>query len=462
MRLSRRRVLRGVGGAMMALPLLESTQRAASAAPGDDTFAIFFREANGVACAQSTKYGDEPERFWPTQTGVLSAATVNGRALDELTSYLNKLLVVRVDTSNYRLGCGHARGAVQALTGTNATIPDSGSTALANGESIDHRIGRALNPGARDSLFLYAGRNPGFLGGSCISYRGPAQRRAPFTNPFLAFRFVTGGGGNAAKDKSLNDLVRDSLRVALADSALSTADRQKLDLHFSSVRDLEINLACTLEEDQARIIETGSGVFESDAGEDRMRIAELHMDVAVLAVACGQNRSVAIQVGSGNDGNTRFLDPVTGQRMENFHFVSHRIYSDGSSGDPMPNADLLHHYIDRYFAKSFKHLLDRLSAYSMPAGGTLLDAGISIWMNDLGSGPGHSSDNVPWIIAGSAGGMLKQGQYIIPAPGPSPVTHPRLLSTLGAAVGVRNAAGAPLDDFGDPTLPKGHLTELWA
>lgn len=470
--ITRRRMLRGVGGVAVALPFLEGWE-VADAAATDPGFAFFFRQPDGVAAetlpAQETCStlgafpspigGMEPERFWPRQAGPLSVESVQGRALDELTQYLEKLLVVRVNTSDYQVGEPHSRATLQCLTGTGPVKLGEGSSSLANGESIDHRIGRELNPGGRDSLFLYTGRIPGYLGGPCISYRSPGVRRAALNSPFAAYQFITGGSAANARTHSLNDLVRKQLVELLGNPILSADDKQKLDLHFSSIRDLEVNLSCMLKDDQARMLDAGTSLISSDNGEDRIRVTQLHMDVAVLAIACGQTRSVALQFGSGNDGNTRFVDPETGVRMENYHFISHRLSSDGFEGALIPGSDVLHHKIDRYFGKMFKYLLDRLAAYSMPGGGTLLDAGITAWFNELGTGPTHSPKNVPWVIAGSAGGRLKQGLYAIPG-GPDEVNHPRLLSTLGAVLGVKNAGGQPLDDFGDPSLPKGQLNEL--
>jgi hypothetical protein len=56
---------------------------------------------------------------------------------------------------------------------------------------------------------------------------------------------------------------------------------------------------------------------------------------------------------------------------------------------------------------------------------------------------------------------LKQGLYVEIA-GSNSANHNRLLNTLGSAVGLRNAGGGLLDDFGDGSLPKGVLSELLA
>ena len=63
-RINRRMVLRGACGVAFALPLLESfaPKRArAQSAVEDDTFAIFFRQANGCAQGGTTgELGPEP------------------------------------------------------------------------------------------------------------------------------------------------------------------------------------------------------------------------------------------------------------------------------------------------------------------------------------------------------------------------------------------------------------------
>jgi hypothetical protein len=184
------------------------------------------------------------------------------------------------------------------------------------------------------------------------------------------------------------------------------------------------------------------------------------MDIAALAVACGHTRSVTIQVGNGNDGDTRYRDPETGALMEgNFHYVSHRRLSHDATGAVIPGSDLLHHKIDLQFARTFRYLLERLSQYQFPEG-SLLDAGMAVWVNDLGNGPAHSNLNCPCIIAGSAGGFLKQGQFIRISGGtPGVRNHARLLNTLGSAAGLRTNAEL-IEDFGDPSLDRTPLAEL--
>lgn len=473
MKLSRRLVLKGVGGAVLGLPLLEGLlpRTAHAADSGALPYAIFFRQANGVAAAQTTELGSEPERFWPRALGALTAESMAGRAVGVLTDHRARLLLVRnVNMRDYNYGDGHARGALQGLTARGPVVAGVGGSSEAAGESLDHRIGRVLNPQQRDSLFFYAGRRGGWLGGPCISYRSSGVRRAALHDPWTAYQTMIGGPGGLTpeareqllvRQRSVNDLVKAQLQQLQQRPELSASDRQRLDLHLSNVRDLEVALSCRMRADQELVFQQQAPGYDSTVGDEVLSTAKLHMDIAVLAVACGTTRSATIQVGNGNDGDTRYRNPATGQLMENFHYVSHRRQSHDASGTIISGADLLHHEVDLQFANAFKYLLDRLAAYQMPDGKRLIEHGVSVWYNDLGNGPAHSARSVPFVLAGSCNGFLKQGLAIEASGGTNP-NHNRLLNTIGSAVGLRNAAGGNLDDFGDPALPRGVLSELIA
>jgi hypothetical protein len=465
-------VLKGMGGVALSLPFLESLvlKRALGQTAEAEPFVIFLRQANGVnqEWNNSGEYGYEPERFFPRNTGALTGDNVEGRAVDELGPHLSRTLVLgNVNYEYFDYGDGHAQGAFQGLTARGPVVDGAGGNAEASGESLDHRIGRELNPGGRDSLFLYAGRNAGWLGGACISYREANVRRSPLHSPWNAYQHMVGGAGGlspeaaariAQRRESVNDLVRVQLERIRGHRRIGANDRRRLDLHMQAIRDLEVALSCRMTEDQERMLQDESPGFDSTNGDDVIATVQLHAQVAALAVGCGFTRSVAIQVGNGNDGDTRFRDPASGTLMENYHYISHRRMSHDSSGDIIPGSDMLHHQVDRHFARMFRYLLDRLASFETDAG-NLLDEGLAVWYNDNANGPPHAVRNVPWVLTGSAGGYFRQGEYIR-LPGNNSNNHARLLNTLGTAVGVRNGSGGPMNDFGDPGLPKDILTEL--
>ena len=473
MKLPRREVLKGIGGACLALPLLEGVwgKSARGQAPTNEPYVIFFRQGNGVAAEQRTsELGNEPERFWPREPGALTAESVAGRALEELTPHLGKLLVIgNVNMHDFPYGDGHARGALQALTAQGPVVPNAAGDSEASGESLDHRIGRELNPNGRDSLFLYAGQTGGWLGGPCISYRASGVRRSASFRPWDAYQLVIGGGGGLSADakqallrrrESLNDLVSDQLKSLLSQSRLSSNDRRRLELHLDSVRDVERHVVCGLDPASETSLEQEGRAMADGDGDAVLRIAQLQMEVAVLAVACGANRSVTLQVGNGNDGDTRYRRLDSGEMMENFHYVSHRRLSHGVDGAIITGSDVLHHEVDRQFARTFRYLLDRLAEYQFDSG-SLLDQGMAVWYNDLGNGPAHARTNCPFIVAGSAGGQLRQGTYLqLDGNDRKVENHARLLNTLGGAVGLRAPSGEWISDFGDPSLDRTPLSEL--
>ena len=154
------------------------------------------------------------------------------------------------------------------------------------------------------------------------------------------------------------------------------------DADLGRLRELEVALACRLQQDQLQQLEMGSSVFDSVIHEDIIATAHLHTRMTALAIACGHTRSVCIQVGDGNSGTLRFRNHDSGELMDNYHIISHRVTSDATVGNAIAGSDVLHYYIDRYHARMFRDLLDALSAYSVPGGSSLLNQGVAIWLND--------------------------------------------------------------------------------
>jgi hypothetical protein len=457
----RRKFLLGALGATVALPFLETfAPKRAQAGEGDaETFAIFCRQANGVQ--QET--GDEPERFWPSfGTGTITKEQLlgdNGRALSELGDFADRLLILRgINFAFPGNGCGHSGGGNQCMTAAKVSGMPSGNESLAMGESIDNRIQRELGKEGVEPLTLYAGPKYGYLD-EVMSYRNAMDLRAAENNPYNVYTDLFGLSDVdpealeilRKRRMSVNDLVREQMTSLLARKDLSKADRDRLDLHFSSIRDLEVGIVCGLSDGEVATLEAISG--GASQNDNFETVCKLHMDILSLAVACNVVRAATLQFGSGNSG-IEFT--IGGVKQKSFHKISHRIDSDGSEGPPIPNADLLHHEIDRIHARLFKYLLQKLDSVEL-ATGTLLDAGVCVWLNDLGE-KYHSYQSVPYILAGGCKGALKVGQYV----DFGDVDNNRLLSTIGAAVGCKNAAGEPLDDFGDPGLTKGTLGEILA
>ncbi|MBL9105437.1 MAG: DUF1552 domain-containing protein [Myxococcales bacterium] len=459
---TRRLFLTGIGGVAVGLPFLEGLQPRTLRAdpPARPRYAVFVRQANG--CQQAE--GMEPEGFWPHELGAVTNETLTGvdadRAVSELAEFADKLLLVRGTRFGFPgNGCGHSGGGNQVLTAAKVSDVPSGNESLAMGESVDNRIARELNgPANPEPLTVYAGPMGGYIN-EVLSYRGPLDLRAADRNPWSVYTKMVGitqlpaelAAQIKARRTSVNDLLREQMTSLMGKPALSTADRARLQLHFDAIRDIEVELACTLPpDDEIAAMEAQQGYNGQD---DLMQvICRMQMNLIALAFACDYTRAATLQIGDGNDGSEWMIDGV---KFPRYHQISHRIYSDGSEGDPIPDAVDKHHRIDREHGKLFLHLLQRLNMYSTDAG-TLLDDSVAVWCNDLGTGVGHSYNNIPWVCAGSAGGFLKTGLYV-DAGG---VTHNKFHNTILSAVGLTNAEGNLVDDFGDPSLEPGVIDAM--
>jgi hypothetical protein len=454
--IQRRHFLRGLGGAVIALPFLETFAPKRALAAGAPPYAIFMRQANGVA--QKT---DEPEMFWPKAHGALTKADLaaqTDRAVSVLSDYAEKLLVVSgVNFAFPDNGCGHSGGGNQCLTAAKVSDTPSGAGSLAMGESIDNRIARELQPAGVEPLTLYAGKMAGYID-EVLSYRGPKMLRAAERDPFVAYTKLFGAANMdaavlerlKAARSSVNDLVRGDMKALMSRTDLSKSDRDRLDLHFQSIRDLEVTMACKLPD--MRLAEMEAIQPKVGSSDNVETVTRMQMDIIALAVSCGVVRAATIQVGDGNDSTEYTID---GQKQYSYHWISHRVQSNGSDGTPITNGAALHHEIDKIHARMFKHLLDRLSSYTIGAG-TLLDSGVAVWTNDLAD-KYHSYSNVPYVLAGSANGFLKTGQFI----DAGDVTNNKMWNVVGSAVGCRNN-GKYMDDFGDDSLQPGFIEAMMA
>lgn len=472
-RLSRRFFLRGLGGLTIGLPFLETlaprNAHAQTASPR--RFVVFF-ECNGV----------NMEKFFPvTPYGALTAGSFTGTSLAPVASYANKLLIPRgihkvpkgFNFDNQTpVGCDHQNGMGGKLTAQQL----AGTDHYAAGQSVDQFIATKLNPAGRRSLTLKVGDRGGGVT-SVISYTGAEQPVQGENNPWVAFQdFMQAPmtGMSAAQKAyerriSVLDMVKTDMD-ALKSKRLSQSDRDKLDLHYTSIREVEMamqqtGLACTLPDaTRTELMGLNASTVGSDA--NYKQVGRLQMDVLALALACDHTRAATLQWSNGAGGPTFKWDGM--DHPYHHHAISHNATTDAGNNTGIGGADYkqLLFEIDSWYMTQFKYLLDKLNAYTEAGGATVLDNSAVLYANELSDGLEHNFMDMPFVIAGSAGGYLKQGQYLkvtrqqntkqsVDAP------HNKLLTTLINAVGVRNADGSLVNNFG-AFGEAGEFTELKA
>lgn len=441
---NRRFVLRGLGGVVVGLPMLDIFQprgaRAQDAAR--PIYSALMLQQNGAVQGNG-----EPDMFWPKAMGAIDRATLASRdasqTISELADYADKIACVQ--GMDFRYSNNHDGGPIAASCAS--PIRGSGTKQLPVSESVDVFIANALTPGV-EPLTLYAGRK-GTFRDDAFSFNEGGVLRVGDNNPWNVYQRLIGLEGNdpetvnkiAQRRLSVNDLIRSDLQALLSRSDLSKEDRDRLDLHFTSVREMEVNSTAVVgPELDAAELESVNGRATDNANMEK--VVRLQLDLIAFAFASNRVRTASLQVGGCND-HTRYM--VNGVEAPPFHYVSHRVMSDGGSGQSIAGAVEIHHGIDRIHARFFKHFLDRMSAYTLPGGGTLLDSSINLWVNSVSNGPPHSGRDVPHVFAGGANGFLRMGQNIKI----DGYTN-QALNTIASACGVRKSNGDLVDDFGDP------------
>jgi hypothetical protein len=444
---NRRAFLRGAGTVAIGLPFLEGlAERSAWAQTSPPVFTMYIVGSCGVVA----------KNFFPDATGALTTAGLAGmttKAVSALSAHAPNLTFIK--NINWvqggPRGCGHAEGLVQSLTG--AAPGSTGNQAYASGPSADMVISKAVNPAGVDPICLYAAPKPAYVADR-ISFRaaGAGQVRSGDQNPYILYQKLMGlttttpGGGTmtdpvaaelAATQKSINDIVRADLNSLMGNSALSSDDKQRLKLHFDSIRDLEVKLGnmglmCTQTGLDTTKLDSYKSNFRFDNNGMIETITLLHMQLVALAFACNYNRVATLQWGDGTDG-TRYNVTSNAGLGWTFHQLSHRIQDDAAVGNNA-TAEKAHAEVDVVRMQTLAKGLDAFAARG------LQNNAMVVFTTHVSDGPSHSGNNVPHIMWGNGGGYLKTGQYI----DPGKVTNNKFHNTIITAA-IRDKSTTPVN-----------------
>ena len=472
--MKRRTFLRGAGGVAVALPLLESLHwrrfmSTARAAGDPQKRLLVFFSCNGANL----------ETFYPTSGyGPLTAASLpDSCALSPLQAHAHRLLIPRgiymaprgFGFDDYaKAGDDHAKGMGHKLTGQ----PLLDGTLYAAGPSADQVAAQKINPGGKQALTTMVGyRANNQLG--YVSFSGSDSPVTGENNPWLIYQDLMGIGDLseeakmkiATRRQSVLDLVEEDFSQL---GSLGKEDALKVEMHLDSIRDLELDMVgaglieCALDPARAAEIEALNPDTIATDGEFK-RIGQMQMDILAMAIACGATNVGSIQWGSGAGGPIFTWDGMN--HAYNHHKLSHGNTKDDNSGDEVAGYLELLTQIDRWYAEQYRYLLDKLAAYT-EGDSTVLDNSAVVWCNELADGKGHTFYDLPWVIAGSAAGYLRQGEYVkMWESDPNDFNtspHNRLLITLLNAVGVTADGGGPVTEFGHAQLAKGEFMQLRA
>lgn len=399
--MNRRFFLKSAAGAVLATPLLTSLRSEVSAAePIPPRRSVIFHSPSGVIT----------NRWFPkTENGPLDADALNGTSLEVLTPFANKLLIPRglrgtIQRLDWPFGRQFHEQAMGSKLTCAATEPED--PYYATSHSLDWEIARQVNPGAADPLVL----GPDYRGGMYVlSYSAPLTPAPSTPTPRVVYERLSGllvnGAGEAGyrqrRGESILDAVRDDLQ-SYQRLNMSRSDRERVSTWLDLLRETETGMnACDPKNaDLGEWNDDETYAHWYTAGSDRM------MNVMALTMLCDTNRSFVMNFPTATVFN---FDGLAHTRDNDA--LNHRGGSSFLGGTCLPDVNDLIAEVDTWFARKFAKLVHLFS--SIPEGDvSLLDNTAALWLHEFSDGFAFNVNNMPIVIAGSAGGYLKQGVVV--------------------------------------------------
>ncbi len=443
-RFGTRRFLQGLG-ACIALPLFPASRSArAAAAPAARQRAT---TATGAPLRTAFVYfpnGAIPARWWPSATGETFSLPATLAPLEGFRKHLQ--IMGGLDQSNADAGNDgggdHARGNSVFLT--SVRIKKS-ATDLFAGPSIDQVLANQIGALTRfrslelscDASRRAADCDSGY---SCayqynVSWQSATTPMPPENNPRLLFERLFGAGehgeraANAARRmnerRSVLDYVMAEARSLAA--RLDNGSRAKLDQYLTGVRDIEARIAQSerfgpnVDPDRP----TPTGIPDTHAA-----YVELMFDMLLLAFQTDSTRIATFVL--GHDGDNRSFSEIG--ITEGHHDLSHH------QNDPERVEKVA--TIDRWYVEQFAKFLAKLATAVDVDGQSLLHNARILYGSGNADGNRHTHTNLPLVLAGAGGGLLKGGRHV--KHGGQPLAN--LFLALAEQVGVSD-----LTTFGDST-----------
>jgi Protein of unknown function (DUF1552) len=205
-----------------------------------------------------------------------------------------------------------------------------------------------------------------------------------------------------ARKSVLSGVVEDSQNLS---KVLGSADRARLDQHFTAIREVEQRLAVQLEKPPPAEAcqKPEPPKADEEPGIDVEVIGRRHKtmtDILVLALACNQTRVFSMQYSDSFAFTSRKGFP------RNHHVATHE-----EGNDPVLGYQTDASWFVRRAMENWAYFVGAM-ANVREGGGTLLDRSLVFAHSDQALARTHAIDGIPMWTAGSAGGRLKTGLHI--------------------------------------------------
>jgi hypothetical protein len=433
--IARRRLLQALGSVPFLWPL---ANRVFASSPPQKRLVLFMQNN-----------GTQQANFWPNTgfTSPILEPLLSNPRIAQKTNLVRGVYIPR--DPNGTDGNEHDMGFARMFTG--ARLLAIGGRPWGGAASVDQIL---ANRWGIDSLTLAVVTSavephpkPGFDHRKSFCYSAPGQHKLPLLDPFIVYGQLMPSvvsGESARQRLRLRKSVLDTVAADLAEvsAVLGPQERSKLDLHLSSIRQVELRLTRALDGAQAPCTRPSQPRdFTHTAPEMLLNNEEAlpeivgnMIDLGATAIQCGLVPIVTVQFGYGG-GKWRFA--WEGIDMNCHDDVAHHDTSD-AGGNPI-NTDRVVR-MNRYYASQVARMAQALEA--VPEGdGTVLDNTLIAWSNELGRGD-HNQRNVPIVLIGKAAGAIRRGGQLIDQ-------GDQVFNKLGCTI--LNAMGESVAGFGDAT-----------
>jgi len=454
-RFTRRRLLAGLGASTALLPLLPTLEADADSSESIKRLIVFCTTTGmtGRYPGNWVPSGSETDfTLSPIHTPLGGGTTVNGVAIDDLSEHL--IITQGIDMpacyDSPNVG-GHPRGAGAMLTGTAVMEGDlfSGggddTAGWAGGKSIDQRVAEVIGRQTPFSSLELGVDNAQLNLHSVISYKDAAQPLPVDSDPYSVFDRLFGDLVNNNPEElqilrkrrlSIIDLAKDE--ISAVQGKISKADHVKMEEHLDAIRSIENRLIAEIPTCTPPELEQG---LDPTADDLIAKIGRIQIEQMVAALRCDLTRVASIMWGRAPYSNKfGFLPGMLG--TDTMHELSHRLPTDDIAQDQLE-------IIANWYSQQFAYLLQLLK--NTPEGdGTMLDNTVVMWCSEVSTPRDHSHNNMPYLLAGSAGGYFDTGRFL--QYGSEPCN--KLYTSIAQAMGL------PDTSFGDPQYGTGPLDGL--
>lgn len=419
--LPRRTLLRGLGGAAIALPMLDAMIPALTAAPAKAA-------PKRLGYVYMPMGAHMPQWTPKSEGGRLTELSPSLKSLEPVRDYLS--VISNTELRNAYPGT-HATSNAAFLSAAKARWTESSDYYL--GTTADQLAAQQIGQATRlpslelamDLLTVVGQCDNGY---ACVyqnnlSWSSPTTPLEAEAHPRIAFERLFGDGGNATerrseikKEASLLDWVRED--IGRLQRQLGPGDRGKVNQYLDTVREVERRI----QKAEASSADSPLPDLERPVGVPASYLdhAKLMFDLQVLAWQGDVTRVITFQLARETSNRTYPEINVT----EPHHPLTH------NGGNPEKLAKVSQ--INAFHVSLFAYFLEKLKA--TPDGdGSLLDHAILLYGSGMSNSDIHDHVNLPVLVAGGLAGKSKGGRHIQYAePTPLANVHLTLLDRVGA------------------------------